>query len=215
MTERSSDQIEKEVQAQLAPLGLKTFGWFDADNLAGLLIGNVGGSHWEVFQSSPEAGDGKPDPMNRWTERVIAPISTVFSCQARYPFGEDIWPFQRYAQAATGMKQSPIGLLIHPEYGLWTAFRAALMFEGLNLPKRSVSKPHPCDDCSAKPCLSTCPINAFTKAGFAYQDCRSYLRTSAGKKCLNSGCLARKSCSVGREYLYEDDHQAFHMKAFS
>ena len=119
--------LQKEQCAALAyelflPYGLKLFGWFEDGQKSGLLVGNAGSSLWASFSSSSEASDGMRDPMNRWTERLVNEIALELGADARFPFGETIWPFQAYAKAATGMKQSPIGLLIHPEFGLLDRF---------------------------------------------------------------------------------------------
>ena len=90
---------------------------------------------WDAF--APHI-DGEPDPLNRWTRRVIEPIAESFGARAAYPFGEPGWPFQRWALRAETLYASPLGILIHPEYGLWHAWRAALLFdERLPLPPRS------------------------------------------------------------------------------
>jgi len=206
--------IEQEAQALLAPFGLSAFGWFHDDNKSGLLIGNIGSELWPSFSTSAEFSDGDADPLNRWTVRVMEPMARELQAELRYPFGEKIWPFQRYAKEATGVQQSPIGLLIHPEYGLWMAFRAALMFDKIDDLKHSDGKPHPCDSCADRPCLNTCPINAFTSDGYDYLSCKSHVASSAGRECYVGGCMARHACPVGKGFSYTPDHQAFHMKAY-
>ena len=53
------------------------------------------------------------------------------------PSTPDMPPFQRWALRAEAVYASPLGILIHPEYGLWHAYRAALLFtERLALPER-------------------------------------------------------------------------------
>ena len=199
----------------LAPFGLLPFGWFRDDaGTAGLLVGNIGSSLWPAFQKSCEFEDGEPNAMDRWTQNVLQPVADELRAELRFPFGEKIWPFQQWAGQATGMKQSPIGLFIHPEYGLWTAFRGALMFDCEIEFTHKVVDWHPCDRCADKPCLSTCPIGAFTTEGYDYLSCKSHVRSDAGFACRSGSCLARKSCPVGVEYTYEQDHQAFHMAAY-
>ena len=145
---------------------------------------------------------------------MIAPIALHFEVDVRYPFGEPAWPFQQYAHAAAGMQQSPVGLLIHPEYGLWTAFRAALMFDDLSGSGVVMGSAHPCHSCATKPCLNTCPIGAFTGDDYDYLSCKSYVGSSSGTDCFTGGCQARRSCPVGQEFEYSADHQAFHIKAY-
>ncbi|MEN0040798.1 MAG: hypothetical protein AAF764_05630 [Pseudomonadota bacterium] len=215
-----ADELRLDVQGLLAPSGMIPFGWFDVDRSDGepgkraLLIGNIGSSLWPAFSKSEEANDGQPDPMDRWTRAVVAPIASELKAEARYPFGEPRWPFQTYAKAATGMNNSPLGLLIHPQYGLWTALRAILVFNGdFDAPQHHVDW-HPCDRCVEKPCLNTCPVDAFRPEGYDWQGCKAHVASPKGRACLNGGCLARRACPVGMEYAYDDEHQAFHMAAY-
>jgi hypothetical protein len=222
MSDKTLTSIEVELAPVLGELGLFSFGWFvmpDAPftNRKAMLIGNRVDNDrhvmWDVFTQSPEYLDGKPNPLNRWTQRTIGDVATRYKVDAIYPFGETIWPFQRYAKAATGMKSSPLGMLIHPEFGLWQAFRAVMIFgEGgaLDLPHKLN---HPCEACAEKPCLKACPVNAFTDDGFAVDNCRTHLQTGGEPNCMTLGCRARAACPVGAAYSKEQIQ--FHMKAFS
>lgn len=207
--------LQQQVQADLAKSGLKTLGWFAEENgRPALLIGNFGGSHWDAFKSSKFFDDGEDDPMNRWTQSTLSPITEKYSCEVRYPFGEQLWPFQKWAAAATGMKPSPIGLFIHPNYGLWVALRGALIFaDDIELPK---SKPsiHPCETCRDQPCLSSCPVDAFSGESFDVASCRQFASSVKGTSCRDDGCRARLSCPVGKEFAYSLEQQTFHMAAF-
>ena len=49
-----------------------------------LLVGNAGPAMWEAF--APHV-DGEPNPLDRWTKRVIDPIAEEFGARAVYPFG--------------------------------------------------------------------------------------------------------------------------------
>ena len=175
-----------------------------------LLVGHAGPAMWAAFE--PHL-DGAPDPLNRWTVRVIEPLAQAFAARALYPFGEPHWPFQRWAQRAEGLHPSPLGLLIHPEYGLWHAWRAALAFsERLPLPARR-DAPSPCESCADKPCLSACPVGAFSSTGYEVTACAAHL-SSAAASCRELGCHARDACPIGRVWRYPEAHIRFHMAAF-
>ena len=176
-----------------------------------LLVGNAGAAMWETF--TPHI-DGERNPLDRWTKRVIDPIAERSGGRAIYPFGAEAPPFQRWALRAETVYPSPLGILIHPEYGLWHAYRAALLFtERLELPPRP-AKPSPCDTCVDKPCLSACPVGAFTGAAYDVAACASHLASSE-QACLAVGCLARHACPVGKDWRYADAQVRFHMAAFS
>ncbi len=211
----NADDLKTRVSERLAASGLVSFGWLNVEDVrSALLIGNVGSSLWPAFSSSSEFADGEPDPMNRWTVSQLQPLVDEMGAEARYPFGDVVWPFQHYAKVATGIEQSPIGLLIHPEFGLWTAFRALLVFDGALDFDVPAPRAHPCESCDDKLCLSTCPIGAFSPRGYAYKTCKTHVRSKEGNACSTGGCLARRACPVGTKHAYQPDHQAFHMNTF-
>ncbi|MBC8241719.1 MAG: hypothetical protein H8E30_14770 [Alphaproteobacteria bacterium] len=106
---------------------------------------------------------------------------------------------------------SPIGPLIHPDHGLWHAYRGALAFaRKLDIPERP-DRSNPCDTCADKPCLSTCPVGAFAPGHYDVQGCANHLTTQAGDVCLAQGCLARRACPVGRDNAYSEVQARFHM----
>jgi len=92
-----------------------------------IVVGNAGSDMWEAFMKSEEFLDGEDDPMNRWVRRVISGMVEALGCHVRYPSDEPYWPFQRIACEATQAHNSPIGLLVHPKYGLWHAYRAIII----------------------------------------------------------------------------------------
>lgn len=180
-----------------------------------LLIGNVGSSLWPVFSASAEAADGRPDPLDRWSRRLVQDIAVDVGAEPLFPFGGPPYlPFQRWALRAEAVAPSPLGILIHPDYGLWHAYRAALAFAvRLDLP-RPDPRPRPCDSCADRPCLAACPVGAFDGNRYDVPACISHLAAPPGGSCMSGGCLARSACPVGRAYAYEAEQARFHMRAF-
>ena len=180
-----------------------------------ILIGDVGGQMWPVFSKSAEARDGTSHPLDRWTRRIVDSIAKAVGASPIYPFGgPPYWPFQRWAERAEAVFPSPLGILIHPEYGLWHAYRAALLFaESMELPPRSKAR-SPCESCTDKPCLSACPVHAFTNPGFDDRACTGHITAAAGRPCMDGGCLARNACPVAPGSRYGRPQLQFHMAAF-
>lgn len=193
------------------------------DRTAGfvVMVGNAGPDSWHHFARSPEMRDGAPDPMNRWTKRVVDAIASRFHSLALYPSdGPPYYPFQRWAQQAEAVFPSPLGILIHPRFGLWHAYRAALLFanpEDLGLESFDQGRgigDHPCESCREKPCLSACPVGAFTGTLYRVDDCASHVASPAGTDCRAGYCRARRACPIGLDYIYDQEQAAFHMAAF-
>ena len=185
-----------------------------ANRLSVALAGNIGSSFWSVFTRSPEYLDGNPDPLDRWSRRIAEQLAPVLDATPVYPFqGPPYLPFQQWAQRAEPLRQSPIGLMMHPEYGLWHAYRFGLLIPGLEAPK---PEPHnsPCEDCPNPPCLHSCPVGAYTRKGYDVPRCADYLNRNPGADCFEHGCMARFSCPVAHEYRYVDAQSRFHLMAF-
>jgi len=179
-----------------------------------VLAGNAGPEMWRIFAAAPEY-DAGPDSLDRWTARVLGAVAAETGGQALFPFGGPPYrPFVAWAKRAEPVAESPLGILIHPDYGLWHAYRGALTFAApLDVPAR-VARPRPCDTCAGKPCLSACPVNAFTNPGYDVPACTEHIAAPAGADCLMQGCRARRACPVGPEYLYAAGQAEWHMRSF-
>jgi hypothetical protein len=188
-------------------------GAFNAGTL--VLVGFIGSENWPTFAASPEANDGQPNPLDRWSIRVITEVAHTLAATPLFPFGgPPFLPFQRWAQLAEPVHPSPLGILIHPDWGLWHAYRGALVFdERIDLPEPD-TRPSPCDSCQDKPCLTACPVDAFTSEGFDVPACVGHISQPAGADCMTIGCRARRACPVGPEYRHVPAQAEFHQWAF-
>lgn len=219
----------EELATALAAHGLRPRGGFvfSADEAAPdgpsgrparsvVLVGHAGGEMWPHFAGwRTRQPDDLRDPLDTWSKQAIGAVAERFSARAVFPSDRPYLPFQQWAIRAEGLQPSPLGILIHPQYGLWHAFRAALLFTDI-MPLPPVEETiHPCAACAQKPCLNACPVDAFSDGAFAVEHCRAHLRSEAGSPCMTEGCLARNACPVGAQWRYTGEQQAFHQKAFS
>lgn len=207
------------LDTMLAPLGLVLRGSFDAapedeldDTVTVVLVGNTGQGLWGAFDAGRPSG---PNPLDTWVHSHLTPIADRLRARLVMPNdGPPYHPFQRWARRAAAVHPSPIGLLIDAEFGLWHALRAALLLpRRIGLPSLDAA-PSPCLACREKPCLSTCPVEAFSAAGYDADRCRRHVMSPAGIDCRVRGCRARNACPVGAEHRYPEAQQAFHMDAF-
>jgi hypothetical protein len=193
-----------------APAGLS-----DAAAKAVVLIGNAGGQYWHQFEQwRAHQPATMPNPLDAWSRLVLEEAAGPFGARVIMPNDKPYAPFQQWAMRAEALSRSPVGLLIHPVYGLWHAFRGAILLD-VEIPIQPVtSKNHPCDTCVGKPCMNACPVAAFSEGSFAYERCRDHVRGEHAGPCL-TGCVARNACPVGVEYRYPVAVQAFHQRAFA
>jgi ferredoxin len=153
-----------------------------------VLLGFTGSDQWGLYQCSAEASDGLPHPLDRWSRRVIGALASELGGVDVYPDGTPPQlPFQRLALRSEPVHQSPISLLIHPEWGLWHAYRGALALpDRIELPTLAQSV-HPCSSCARKPCLSSCPVQAFRPGSFDVEACVDFVLSAAGSDCREHG----------------------------
>lgn len=179
-----------------------------------ILLGFTADLQWPIFAQSSEAKDGLAHPLDRWSHRVIGALAREVGARDFYPDDAPRLPFQQLAMRCEAVHPSPIGLLIHPRWGLWHAYRGGLTFaDRLPLPPRT-SAPSPCASCEAKPCLNACPVGAFSFNGYHLAACVAHVSSLAGAQCRQGGCLARHACPVGPAPGYAPQQRQFHMNAF-
>lgn len=197
-----------------------------------VLVGNVGSSFWPSFSGSEEARDGIAHPLDRWSQRIASVLAARCGAQAYYPFGGPPYhSFLRWAAKAESLGASPLGLRMHPVYGLWHAYRFALQIPicANETEQVALTPSHPgdpdlsplsniCIQCTHRVCLSTCPVKAFTPEAYDVGVCASYLHTTRASgqpsACETHSCQARLACPVGAPYQYTQAHGQFHMQQF-
>lgn len=174
------------------------------------LLGPDGPNMWTAFSAAPEAKDGAPHPMDRWSKRVIEELATAMAAKAFFPFTGPPWhPFQRWAAAGEGAVTSPVAMQASPRRGLWASYRGAIGFAEDADP--SVPGPSPCLNCPA-PCLTACPVNAFADGAYDTATCVAHV-DGDGHVCRD-GCLVRRACPAGAEMKLPVAQRQFHMDAF-
>lgn len=211
----------ERIASALAPHGLAPVGAFhpaEGDGApAGIatlvLIGAAGDGLWHAFTASPEFADGMPDPLDRWSRRVISAVAAGLGARPLFPFGGPPYlPFQRWAERAEGARPSPVAMLVSPSRGLWLSYRGALGFDE-RLALTTAPAAPPCPACPA-PCLGACPVEAFAGGRYDVARCVAHITSPEGRACREGGCLVRHACPAGRAAAPPLAQNAFHMEAF-
>lgn len=216
MTVTYADITQITARGGLRPLGgfrTDTPDSLPHDTQAVILLGPDGARFWPIFTQSPEYLDRQPDPVDRWSTRVISDIAQQIGATALFPFGHTPpLPFIGWALKSGQAFVSRANLLIHAEAGLWVSYRGALALPFmLDLPGPGQS---PCDSCPDQPCLTACPPRALTEHGYDIPACHSYLNTEPGQRCMTTGCAVRAACPVSQHYGRPPEQSAHHMSYF-
>lgn len=188
-----------------------------------VLIAHGGKDLWQRFKAEQVQGDEPLDQMcvNAWKSVVEKEPLRNPNYQILYPTAEPL--------ASTGVSlpalgalagwhhTSPLGIGIHPQFGLWSAYRLLILTDtnlanvsnlqndNLNAGTEAQS---PCDACASKPCLAACPAGAVNATAFKVSDCIDH-RMSPGSACQQQ-CLSRIACPVAREHRYTKEQINYH-----
>jgi epoxyqueuosine reductase QueG len=184
-----------------------------------VVIGNGGGAFWQAFKTYADAHPGwrhRQHPLDDFTRELIEKeiVPTVHrqgaACVPAFPFiGEGTLSFISLGKLAGLGGPSLLGVLIHPVYGPWIAFRAALLIDAaLDAPGEAAGF-DPCPDCTARTCITACPASAVSSpAGWAIPRCLTH-RIEVEADCAPR-CHARVACVIGPDHCYPGDELAYH-----
>jgi hypothetical protein len=215
--------FEHPVLNAICRQGFTPLGWFSPEADDGvpsledgvpsqfiILVGNAGPSMFDRFSREAKTATHS---LDEWCRQVIGGLADELDARALFPFDRPPLPFLRWARRSGQSHQSPLGFNIHADFGLWHAYRAALIFAAaFDIPP--IKSKRPCDSCAERPCLSACPVKAFNGRAYDVDACVDHIASPPGGECMTAGCLARRACPVGKAFAYEPAQMQFHMKAF-
>lgn len=178
-----------------------------------LLLGPHEPGFWLHVSDDPEFQDRRPDPLDRWSTRIISVLASSFGGTAVFPFGGPPYvPFIAWALRSGRAWSSPVKLLVHDTAGLLVSYRGAIALPfAIESPTPGQ---RPCETCAGQPCLAACPVSALKPLGYDLEACHAFLDTSEGQDCMQQGCAVRHACPISQTYARLPEQSAHHMKAF-
>ncbi len=185
-----------------------------------VVIGNGGSALWDALKSHAARHLRwweRANPLDDFTcevvERDVAgPLrASGARCTTVYPFmnNRPTLNFIELGKVAGVAGPSILGVTVHPLYGPWIAFRAALLLdEQLDSPGDALGF-DPCPRCTARTCIPACPVRAVSAdSGWDIPKCVTH-RVEVEADCAPR-CHARAGCVLGPEHRYADDELAYH-----
>ncbi|MGD0288226.1 MAG: hypothetical protein ABSC63_01000 [Candidatus Binataceae bacterium] len=217
----SADRYDRAVTA-----AMRTDAFDSADAPAAarsiVVVGNGGGDFWRAFSEFAERNPGwrdRANPLDDFTREVIerdvvpAVRQSGARCRTVYPFmdGGPTLNFIELAKLAGLGGPSIIGVVVHPVYGPWIAFRAALIVDvDLDSPGAALGF-DPCPGCVPRSCIAACPASAVAfPAGWDVPKCLTH-RVEVETDCALR-CHARAGCVLGPEHRYPDEELEYHQR---
>ena len=176
-----------------------------------VLLGHGGRRLWAALQ---DWGMQTADPVDHYTLAITRQFIHDYLGNPPvcwlYPQTDYLVPLQQLGALAGWSYPSPLGQGIHPEFGVWFAYRAAFLTTA-NLPlKVEPKRPSPCTSCVAKPCVTTCPVGAVQIDHFDVDGCAHY-RLHDDSPCADR-CLARLACPFFPEHRYTLPQIQYHYR---
>ena len=185
-----------------------------------IVIANGGGALWAALKRHAEGNPNwfdRDHPLDDFTrtivENEIAPVVREAGARGTvvFPFmvGKATLNFIELGKAAGLAGPSILGVVVHPKFGPWMAFRAAILIDQeIDAPGEARGF-DPCPSCSGRPCMAACPTSAVAfPAGWDIPRCLAY-RIESEPDCTPR-CHSRAACVLGPEHRYPDDELAYH-----
>jgi len=213
-----------DIKEQLASFGLNLFALLDASKLQDrtfppattvvLVVGNYGRQMWDCL---PAGWQQQSHPVDDFTSIVMQRVLTAVIGKSGWTL---LFPdrslaiapvLQDLGRAAGWHNPSPLGNGIHPQHGLWFAYRSVVAIDidievgdRSRLTARPVRSESPCVSCANQPCISACPPSALSLGAAPNLAACVNFRTSDQSPCAER-CLARQKCPVGLQSRYADE----------
>jgi epoxyqueuosine reductase len=194
----------------------------DSGSRAIVVLGNGGASFWSAFQLHAARNPGwreRENPLDDFTRFVVerelaAPLDRAgLRYIAVYPFMNNgaTLDFVSLGKAAGIAGPSILGVAVHPAFGPWIAFRAALLLDiPADIPGEALDF-DPCPGCAVRSCIRACPAGAVGfPSGWDVPKCLTW-RVESEADCAGR-CHARAGCVLGPEHRYPDDELAYHQE---
>jgi hypothetical protein len=176
-----------------------------------ILLGHGGRALWTTlkatgFSSADPIDDFSVAVVRKWLDREAGESAyrIIYPSAERRP----AVPLQQLGRLAGWHHDSPLGVGINGRWGLWFAYRVALLAD-TDLPTTPAwTEPSPCTTCTDKPCIAHCPGQALTGGVLALDRCiGERKRPQSG---CQATCSARLACPVGAEHRYDADQMRHH-----
>ncbi|MEM7115936.1 MAG: hypothetical protein AAF614_26075 [Chloroflexota bacterium] len=180
-----------------------------------VLIGHGGRRLWDVLQQVGMPGDDPVDHFS-WEQTAVFLHDYLHTTNylQLYPLTTYPIPLGSLGELAGWSQPSPIGSGINPVYGLWFAYRAAVL---VDLPLPLIQENYgerPCASCQTLDCVSACPGTAVSAPTnnqiipIHFSACAQH-RLRPQSSCATQ-CLARLACPIAPEHRYTTEQITYH-----
>ncbi len=177
-----------------------------------VLIAHGGRTFWEKAQGIDfTVLDPLDDHSSARARRFMAEFAGDPDFLLLYPQRPFLLPLRQLGELAGWSHPSPLGIGIHPTFGLWFAYRVVLLSRAELPLLREAPSASPCVTCVDRPCIAACPAGAVTRVHqFDLEGCVSY-RQAPQSRCAMT-CRSRIACPVGSGHRYAAEQIQYHYR---
>ena len=210
-------RLRQLIKAELGGLERQPAVDFDS-NQDLLLIANGGPRYWHYNSECTDFESA--NPIDECAVSTVLSVLDRLDADAEatvlYPAPTFRLSLLQLGRMAGWQQRSPLGLGLHPQYGLWFAYRVVLLIDG-DCFKQAPDEPvmtadttaSTCLNCESRACIQRCPAAALSLHALPdMQRCSSH-RLATDSSC-ETRCLAREACPVATEYQYPEQQIAYH-----
>lgn len=122
------------------------------------LVGSGGKSLWEHLPHPLNLDQNPIDNFSREQMNLFAKNYLGSDIEILFPHDSITLPLQKIGRAVNQSAQSPLGIDISPEYGLWFSFRGVFLTNNIPIDIINSSFSLPCNVCTDKPCTNSSEI---------------------------------------------------------
>lgn len=179
-----------------------------------LLVGSAGGQLWSSLVGRGELS--RAHPVDTHCREALEDFGDVLereegiSSSLAWPAGpHEHLPVSRLGELCGWSARSRMGLGIHPDHGLWFAYRGVVLLD-IEPPRDSpVPVDAACLACEDSPCVSQCPAEAVGGSqGLDLRKC--FDERERAEALCGDRCLARLACPAGAASRYSLAQIAHH-----
>ena len=183
-----------------------------------LLVGHAGKKFWEAFSQSEfwlRAPDS--DPVDNYsaavTQQALDKYLPTTTKHLLFPTVDCPINLMALGREFGWHTPSPLGMGIHQEYGLWSAYRAVWWLDDVvqesTKPALQVETSDICSQCQTQECVVACPGTAITYGKRPdLGRCADY-RLEDNSQCAST-CLSRMACPYAAKHRYAAPQVHYH-----